>query len=67
MHRWTTALLVTFSLSILAAAQSTSHSTRMQSGADALQLRDGWSLQSSYKVEQKGEVISSPRFTPAGW
>jgi exo-1,4-beta-D-glucosaminidase len=67
MHRWTAALLVTFSLSILAAAQSTSHGARMQSDADALQLRDGWSLQSSCKVEQKGEVISTPRFAPAGW
>jgi len=30
-------------------------------------LRDGWSLQSSSKVEAKGEVISTPRFVPKAW
>src|SRR5450755_3056000 len=32
-----------------------------------LTLRDGWSLQSSAKVEQKGEVISTSNFVPKGW
>jgi exo-1,4-beta-D-glucosaminidase len=32
-----------------------------------LALRDGWSLQSSCKVEKPGEVISSSKFTPTGW
>jgi exo-1,4-beta-D-glucosaminidase len=32
-----------------------------------LALRDGWSLQASGKVEKPGEIISSSRFTPAGW
>src|ERR1700716_2118644 len=30
-------------------------------------LREGWSLQSSSKVEAKGEVISTTAFAPTGW
>ncbi len=30
-------------------------------------LAEGWALQSSAKVEQKGEEISSARFEPKGW
>lgn len=30
-------------------------------------LRDGWSLQSSCKVEKPGEVVSTPKFAPSGW
>jgi len=30
-------------------------------------LRDGWSLQSSCKVEKPGEVISTAKFSAAGW
>ena len=33
----------------------------------ALALRDGWSLQSSCKVDKPGEVISRPAFQPTGW
>ncbi len=32
-----------------------------------LALRDGWSIQTSAKVEAKGEVISTPQFAPKGW
>jgi exo-1,4-beta-D-glucosaminidase len=32
-----------------------------------LALHDGWSLQSSSKVEAKGETISTPQFAPKGW
>jgi len=32
-----------------------------------LTLRDGWSLQTSAKVEAKGESISTPQFAPQGW
>jgi exo-1,4-beta-D-glucosaminidase len=35
--------------------------------ASKLPLREGWSLQTSSKVEAKGEVISTPQFTPTGW
>ena len=30
-------------------------------------LHEGWSLQTSAKVEAKGEVISTPAFSPQGW
>jgi exo-1,4-beta-D-glucosaminidase len=33
----------------------------------SLTLRDGWSLQSSCKVEKPGEVVSTPKFLPTGW
>jgi exo-1,4-beta-D-glucosaminidase len=33
----------------------------------ALALRDGWSLQSSCKVDRRGDVISRPAFQPTGW
>jgi exo-1,4-beta-D-glucosaminidase len=32
-----------------------------------LDLHTGWSLQSSCKVNQQGEVISTPAFKPTGW
>ena len=32
-----------------------------------LTLRDGWTLQSSCKVDKAGEVISTPKFSPSGW
>jgi exo-1,4-beta-D-glucosaminidase len=33
----------------------------------ALQLHDGWAMQSSRKVEKSGEMISTPQFQPTGW
>jgi exo-1,4-beta-D-glucosaminidase len=30
-------------------------------------LHEGWTLQTSAKVTAKGDVISTPRFTPKGW
>src|SRR5258708_28470114 len=32
-----------------------------------LTLSEGWALQTSAKVEVKGEVISTPQFAPKGW
>jgi exo-1,4-beta-D-glucosaminidase len=32
-----------------------------------LALHDGWTLQTSAKVEAKGELISTPQFSPKGW
>jgi exo-1,4-beta-D-glucosaminidase len=32
-----------------------------------LSLREGWSLQSSGKVDEKGEVLSTPEFQPRNW
>lgn len=32
-----------------------------------LALREGWSLQTSAKIDVKGEEISTPKFSPEGW
>jgi exo-1,4-beta-D-glucosaminidase len=40
---------------------------RKHSAEAELTLRDGWTLQTSAKVEAKGEVISTPQFAPQGW
>ncbi len=32
-----------------------------------LSLREGWNLQSSGKVDEKGEVLSTPAFQPKNW
>ncbi len=45
-------------------AQNISHTHSAEAN---LPLRDGWSLQTSAKVEAKGEVISTPQFVPKGW
>ncbi len=36
-------------------------------GAETLNLTNGWSLQSSAKLNTGGAVISTPDFQPAGW
>src|SRR5258708_15084794 len=53
----------------LAQTQSKSKSSAHASvlSEEKLALRDGWSLQSSGKVDKGGEVISTPRFQPTGW
>lgn len=38
-----------------------------RAGEARLPLHEGWSLQTSAKVEAKGEVISTPEFAPKGW
>ena len=35
--------------------------------SEKLLLSDSWTLQSSAKVDAKGEIISTPRFIPKGW
>ena len=36
-------------------------------GENKLALHEGWTLQTSAKVEAKGEVISTAQFSPTGW
>src|SRR6204780_4303257 len=38
-----------------------------EKSSDKLMLHEGWSLQTSAKVDAKGEVISTPQFSPKGW
>src|SRR5712672_2285855 len=62
-------LLISFLSSpfLLGADHSASKSSIPRPHGDKLALRDHWALQSSAKVEAKGEVISSARYIPRGW
>jgi exo-1,4-beta-D-glucosaminidase len=54
--------------SLLAAQQKTPVAPAANHDAETkLMLSEGWALQTSAKVEAKGEVISSPGFAPKGW
>lgn len=50
-----------------APAEKTTASHRAHATEARLTLHEGWSLQSSAKVEAKPEMISTPRFAPKGW
>ena len=52
---------------LLAANPTTSKPAGPAVHADKLVLRDYWTLQSSAKVEAKGEIVSTPAFAPKGW
>ncbi|HEY4052335.1 MAG TPA: beta galactosidase jelly roll domain-containing protein [Terriglobales bacterium] len=66
MRHFITVLLSSFLLSISIPAQAKA-AAPIAAADNTLHLRDGWALQSSCKVEKKGEVISTPQFLPAGW
>ncbi|MFZ0760383.1 MAG: sugar-binding domain-containing protein [Candidatus Sulfotelmatobacter sp.] len=56
--------------SLLATDPSVSKSsrqTRATEKTERLVLHDNWTLQSSAKIEAKGETVSSPAFVPQGW
>jgi exo-1,4-beta-D-glucosaminidase len=53
--------LIFFGTHFLLAANTPSKSD------EKLVLRDHWALQTSAKVEAKGEIISTPSFLPKGW
>jgi exo-1,4-beta-D-glucosaminidase len=50
---------------ILLAADATA--SKPVASDDRVELRDDWALQSSAKVDAKGEVISTSQFSPDGW
>ena len=52
---------------LVLAADSTVSKSPEQDGAAKLVLREHWALQSSAKVEAKGDAISSIGFAPQGW
>ena len=66
MYRCAAVLLFSVWFTISSTAQGRASVQRRPPGY-VLQLRDGWTLQSSCKVDEKGEVISTPQFAPAGW
>ncbi len=56
---------------ILALSGALAGQTRPVAGTpalnDVIRLRDGWRIQSSYKVEKSGSVVSTPGFPDASW
>jgi len=63
-----TSFLAFFLVSTLLAGQEKQvKAPVMRSTESKLALHDGWTLQTSTKVEAKGEVISMPQFSPKGW
>jgi exo-1,4-beta-D-glucosaminidase len=61
-------LLALIFLSSMLTAQEKRAASPVKGGVESeLPLRDGWALQTSAKVESKGEAISTPQFTPTGW
>ena len=58
-------LTLSFLISCSALAQAPTRPSAPS--GDVLTLRDGWSLQSSGKVDARGEVLSSTKFQPTGW
>jgi exo-1,4-beta-D-glucosaminidase len=68
LRRFASFLLISFlTAPCLLAADPASKPPTTSTHADKLTLRDHWTLQSSAKVEAKGEVVSSARFIPRGW
>jgi exo-1,4-beta-D-glucosaminidase len=57
-------------LAPLATAQQTSKTElrhHQSTAEDRIELHEGWSLETSAKVEAKGEQISTANFVPKGW
>jgi len=52
---------------LLAADPTSSRRARPDPPQDKMVLGDHWTLQSSAKVEAKGEIISTAAFVPKGW
>jgi exo-1,4-beta-D-glucosaminidase len=66
---WLAQLLVIALLGsqFLVASDATASKTGQGARTDKLVLRDHWTLQSSAKVEAKGEIVSTAGFVPKGW
>jgi exo-1,4-beta-D-glucosaminidase len=62
-------LILALFAALAPAQQTKSRSSRNQSSppANKLPLSEHWSLQSSCKIDQKGEILSTPKFQPRGW
>jgi exo-1,4-beta-D-glucosaminidase len=62
------ACVVSAALSAVAQEKGTQQRERSATADEnKLALHEGWSLQTSAKVDAKGEVISTARFSPEGW
>jgi exo-1,4-beta-D-glucosaminidase len=65
MSRLLTISLVTLLLGLN--ASSIAQGKRQQTGLDKTLLHEGWTIQSSAKVQEKGDTISRNQFRPKGW
>jgi exo-1,4-beta-D-glucosaminidase len=54
-------------LLLMMSAMAVAQTTADKSGPPVIRLKENWSIQSSAKVKEKGDVISTPQFSPAGW
>ena len=61
------ALLLFLFLPAVPDLAQTAHPSSPSASAREFHLRDGWSMQSSRKVDQTGEQISTAKFQPTGW
>ena len=59
--------IVVVTSSLLAQEKNPSTAQGRHSTESRIALHEGWTLQTSAKVEAKGEVISTTRFSPKGW
>ena len=60
--------LVVLAQFLLVSSLFAQDASQMKHATEArVMLGTGWSLQTSAKVEAKGEVISTPQFAPTGW
>src|ERR1700756_5700806 len=62
-----TLLLLFVTSSLVAQERNPATAQAKHSTENRLALHEGWTLQTSAKVEAKGEVISTPQFSPKGW
>jgi exo-1,4-beta-D-glucosaminidase len=60
-------LAVAFSVFCCGSVLAQTHSTRSAVVAEQINLREGWWLQSSGKVDAKGDALSSLQYQPTGW
>jgi exo-1,4-beta-D-glucosaminidase len=65
--QWLAVLFVIVLSHFALAADAASKSPENNRPPEKLVLRDQWTLQSSAKVEAKGEVVSTIDFAPQGW
>jgi exo-1,4-beta-D-glucosaminidase len=60
--------VVASALSVVGQENSAQKKERGNAGGEnTLALHEGWSLQTSAKLDAKGEVISTPKFSTEGW
>ncbi len=60
-------LILLFEIQPMLTAQDRNQQATPKTEGDKLLLHDHWTLQSSAKVDARGEVISTPKFVVQGW